>query len=414
MAKLIKEDLAIVKEMYSQAGKGEHFKKNIEPLVKTQEDLADLVANSFGNKNTRTQFDGVLVENEFVSQLYNIYRQRLLTLLKGEIPYINMFLKEAPFSGSQGYISEDIKAGKDFSSIFATSTFNPEKRIAYLQVISTSIRRTYDDELSITIISRAGDKQGGLNAYMNQRISYLEEDFTAEIRLAMLAIFDAVKGKELTITVPTELQGVMQKEQRARFILEKITTEMLNIKDNSSEYSDNGFHTRTPKNELVAIMTRSAKAELDVQGFAMFRQKGAEAGISVSKIADVPDTAAYYMKIMTPQKIHYSNSINVSGLDIIHMNMKGVYSKQKWTELDMVDSEPALTIIVEDAVSADASTKAAKHDYVSVKIEEPVQRIKSTLARRQEFYNKLSDIYKSKDIIKAPAPELKNTEDLEV
>lgn len=401
------KDKAIVKELYVQSGKGEHFEKNIEPKLKSQEDLQDLVANSFGNRSTRTQFDGVLVENEFVAHLFNIYRQRLLTILKGNIPYIDMFLKDAPFSGSQGYISQDIKPGKGFTHVFDTTTFNPDRRAAFLQVISTHIRRTYDDELSIQVIGRAASKEGGLDSYISQRIAYLQEDFTAEIRKAMLTTIDNVVGKELTITVPTELQGELQKEQRARYIMEKITNELLYIADNSTDYTDNGFTSRTPKNELYGIYSRQAKAEMDIWGFGMLRNLEKSNGISVSKTATVPEnelTNDFYIKFMTPRKIHYSNSVQVSGADTINKNMKVVYSKHVWTELDIVDSEPALTIKVVNGTSADVSSTVL----------EPNKRVVAANNRRKEFYKKLSEIYGAKAITTAPQSKIVNEDQLTI
>lgn len=391
MAKnIIKEDLAVLKEMYSQAGKAEHFEKKILPHIKSQEDVEDLVRNSFGDLDTRTAFAGTLTQNEFVEQFYNIYRQRVLTMLSGSIPYINMFLKDAPYSGSQGYVSQNIKVGKDFTFKFTEGTFNPAKRPAYLQVISTKIERQYADEISIAIIGRAASEEGGLNKYMNDRIALLEEDFVAEIREAMLSAIDTVQGKVVVITVPTELQAATMKTQKARYILENIIAELKYIKDNSEDYSDNGFVTRKKSGDLVAIWGREASAEIDVQAQAMLRDNSVMSDITVSTMADIPMekmTTEFYVKFMTKNKIHYSNSVSVSGIDVINANMKGVYTKTVFTELDVVDTEPALTIQVVDAVEGAAAGRKSKVE------KDLVKRVKSAKARRQKFYDALKNLY---------------------
>lgn len=393
------EDLAILERMYQEAGKGEHFAKNIKPHINSQEDLEDLVKTSFGDtKNVRAEFDGVLAQNEFVDQFYNIYRQRVLTNLKGKVEYIDMFLKQAPFSGSEGKISQDIKEGRDFQFDFSGELWNPEKRPAYLQVISTSIRRQYTDQISIQVIGRAASKEGGLNKYINDRIGLLNEDFVAEIRQVILALIDTITGKTITISVPTELQGPLQKEQRARYILEEITKELKYMKDNSTEYSDNGFTTRTPMGELVGIWDRGAAAEMSVQALGMLRNKEAMNGMEVGKMTDVPTDAMetpFYVKFFTPEKIHYSNSINVSGVDVININQKAVYSKTVWTEADIVDTEPALTVIVENVATPAAqltktTTVKDRGDYK--------KKLEAIKTRREKLATTIKSIYAKKKI----------------
>lgn len=400
--KLIQEDLAIMRAMYEQAGKVEFFDNNIKPHIKTQEDLEDLAKTSFQDPSVRTAFSGVLTQNEFVDQFYNIYRQRMLNLLSGKIPYLAAFLKEAPFSGSQGYISQDIKSGQDFTFTFSEGLFNPEKRPAYLQVISTKIKRQYSDELSLAVIGRAASNEGGLNSYISQRIALLEEDFTAEIRAVMLEAIDTVKGKEVTITVPTELQGVMQAEQRARYIMQQVAAELKYLPDNSTDYTDNGFTTRKPVTELVGLISREAEAEMAVQALGMLRnKKDAIAGMKLGEMIDVPTTEmtdGFYMKFMTPKKIHYSNSISVSGLDKLNINMKGVYSKTVFTEMDVIDTEPALTIYVENGTESAAEMKVAR---VSKLEKDLVKRTNTAKAKRVKFYDRLKELYgkKSKAVI---------------
>lgn len=404
---LKQEDLALVKEMYSQAGKGEHFEKNILPKINSQNDLEELVANSFGNYNTRTAFSGVLTENEFVDQFYNIYRQRVLKMLSGEIPYINVFLKEAPFSGSQGYISQDIKAGGEFSFTFSEGKFNPARRPAYLQVISTKIERQYSDELSLAVIGRAASAEGGLNSYMSERIALLDEDFIAEIRQVILEALDTVQGKVVIITVPTELQGVLQAEQRARYILQEVAAELKYLPDNSTEYSDNGFTTRKPVKELVGFIDRDAEAEIAVQALGMLRNKDVLGGVKLGKMMDVPTkemTTGFYMKFMTRNKIHYSNSISVTGMDKINVNMKGVYSKTVFTEIDIIDTEPALTILVEDATIEAAKLKSARR---AITIDNFEKRVKAAKVRRQKFYDNIKKLYKDKSVKTVEGKEVK-------
>lgn len=131
-------------------------------------------------------------------------------------------------------------------------------------------------------------------------------------------------------------------------------------------------------------------AEMEVQANGMLRNPEAMGGINIERKADVPMdtmTTPFYAKFMTPAKIHYSNSVSTSGIDVIHRNMKGVYSKTVFTELDVVDTEPAVTFIVENAV-------AGEEAGVSVKVEKDiVKRTKTAKAKRQLFYDRIAALY---------------------